>query len=1018
MEGDPDALLTKAAAHQTAARAVEAQDSSAFLLSPNEPGQSKFAVVAPVSAKNGKHALVNSARGNARDSSNRMSGDKEAFQVFSTQLPHKPTSSAISSPIFSSSGPDPLPGGVPVVDHLAAWLKSSPDWAEAVPIVERLRNSRIPTADATNNSRELTLGVSTPQEWQEATEFVKKSTAGHADMLIPFCAADTESTALEVTWPTMKGESAWDALLSRIALDAVIGEQEKVFTIATPGVTACGLPTRFFYGGPEWQVHVRLPTRQFTENGVKKIALSLNTELSSEVLQFFLSLGSAVGSGITADYVEWSQILDNLWGTKIVEQMEKPVELEHLARLARINTGNSSIFHLNWWCFGTVLPKRLASLGDGKWGRPLNEIPSSLRQYLSADIAQTANLAALFIIIWVAQSYPDMTIVKDASSFTTITFIQWITQQFLRPQTIGRKKIDLDSNGRWKKVVPDQGWTVHTDIHSFMSSLSLPNVQEHAIIWKPLDCPAITSGGPRFLHQARSAFIEQLPALRSLDPDSWVVHHEDKKLFWRYGLSRETVSKPSSAPVNQPGLVASPELESRLPLDPFTWKSATFQSLITSHLRGERVLILEFMRLHPDRAKFVLEMAESDKRRFREILKPRRMLRMVQDIRQMLGHLNIKMLRPEGWVDPYHVQEVIQKNQEKSIKHLQTQLTHYMANQESYASRIIVAQQALASVDPSSIPTRFDDTSLIRKAIAADGTALKGKAKRSIHRDEKLGTGKDDLEPPRKVVFRETSPAIQENRTIRVVVPEDEPMIVEAPVAVNASSSTNHTDDMKDLIRRTMMVGDTEVIRNVPGSQVNGSDIRTLADGEKLNDSVVEAYFKMIGARSGQNGFRSAHVFDTFFYSKLAAQGFTDVRDWSRGADIFGHDLIIFPVHTTGHWTLAIVDMRQQTLTYYDSLPSTPRATKVLNIIYNYLVKEYQDKKGRELYIGFSRSHPYYIPHQDNIIDCGVFMCQFAEYISRSAPFKFSQSDIPMIRELMVWEIASNKLLGESSSTT
>jgi hypothetical protein len=230
-----------------------------------------------------------------------------------------------------------------------------------------------------------------------------------------------------------------------------------------------------------------------------------------------------------------------------------------------------------------------------------------------------------------------------------------------------------------------------------------------------------------------------------------------------------------------------------------------------------------------------------------------------------------------------------------------------MAHQESYASQNHRGKASPGVCGPQdSIPTSFDDTSLIRKALAADRTVLKGNSKRSIHNGREAGNIKGGSGAIKdRLCIRETSPDNQEYQTLLVVDTKDKPMILEAPVVVDASPSTNHTDDMKDLIRRTMMVGDTEVIRNVPGSQVNGSDIRTLADGEQLNDSVVEAYFKMIGARSGRNGFLSAHVFDTFFYSKLAAQGFMDVRDWSRGADIFGHDLIIFPVYTTGHWRQA-----------------------------------------------------------------------------------------------------------------
>jgi sentrin-specific protease 1 len=50
-------------------------------------------------------------------------------------------------------------------------------------------------------------------------------------------------------------------------------------------------------------------------------------------------------------------------------------------------------------------------------------------------------------------------------------------------------------------------------------------------------------------------------------------------------------------------------------------------------------------------------------------------------------------------------------------------------------------------------------------------------------------------------------------------------------------------------------------------------------------------------------------------------------------------------------------------------------------------------------------------PRQHNGYDCGVFICQFAEYASRQAKFDFSQADIKEFREQMVFEIIEKRLL-------
>jgi len=51
------------------------------------------------------------------------------------------------------------------------------------------------------------------------------------------------------------------------------------------------------------------------------------------------------------------------------------------------------------------------------------------------------------------------------------------------------------------------------------------------------------------------------------------------------------------------------------------------------------------------------------------------------------------------------------------------------------------------------------------------------------------------------------------------------------------------------------------------------------------------------------------------------------------------------------------------------------------------------------------------IPIQQNSSDCGVFMCQYAEYVSRRVPVNFAQSNMAYFRRRMVWEICTGKLM-------
>ena len=63
----------------------------------------------------------------------------------------------------------------------------------------------------------------------------------------------------------------------------------------------------------------------------------LNTDFEQEVTEFFLAIGTTVGVGITADFVDWARILRAIWDVRSFQEISPPIELEDLARLARIN---------------------------------------------------------------------------------------------------------------------------------------------------------------------------------------------------------------------------------------------------------------------------------------------------------------------------------------------------------------------------------------------------------------------------------------------------------------------------------------------------------------------------------------------------------------------------------------------------------------------------------------------------------------------------------------------------------
>ncbi|XP_068001300.1 sentrin-specific protease 2-like isoform X1 [Melanerpes formicivorus] len=203
-----------------------------------------------------------------------------------------------------------------------------------------------------------------------------------------------------------------------------------------------------------------------------------------------------------------------------------------------------------------------------------------------------------------------------------------------------------------------------------------------------------------------------------------------------------------------------------------------------------------------------------------------------------------------------------------------------------------------------------------------------------------------------------------------------------------------------------------EVLSSAFKLKVTREDIGTLREHRWLNDEVINFYMRLIAERSKKEGFAAVHAFSTFFYPKLISGGYTAVRRWTRGVDLFQQDLIFVPIHLRVHWALVVIDVRRKTIKYYDSMGQ--KGDKICQTLFQYLREESHEKRNLELAssewtLRSMESHE--IPQQSNGSDCGVFVCKYAEYISRDRATTFTQKHMPYFRKRMVWEIIHQQLL-------
>ncbi|KAF4656788.1 hypothetical protein FOZ61_006669 [Perkinsus olseni] len=179
---------------------------------------------------------------------------------------------------------------------------------------------------------------------------------------------------------------------------------------------------------------------------------------------------------------------------------------------------------------------------------------------------------------------------------------------------------------------------------------------------------------------------------------------------------------------------------------------------------------------------------------------------------------------------------------------------------------------------------------------------------------------------------------------------------------------------------------------------ITAHSLSCLQQGRWLNDEVVNYYFMMLQDRSDRSQGKLPRTFlwNSFFWQKLSsnasgAYSYKSVARWSkrRHADIFSFERMIVPIHVgKTHWALGVVDLKECTLSYYDSLGASH--PKFYDYISRYIEDEHKDKNShtplrkpsewqrRDAVI----TPTCIVPRQNNSNDCGVFMCMFAEAVS------------------------------------
>ncbi|CDO95827.1 unnamed protein product [Kluyveromyces dobzhanskii CBS 2104] len=194
-------------------------------------------------------------------------------------------------------------------------------------------------------------------------------------------------------------------------------------------------------------------------------------------------------------------------------------------------------------------------------------------------------------------------------------------------------------------------------------------------------------------------------------------------------------------------------------------------------------------------------------------------------------------------------------------------------------------------------------------------------------------------------------------------------------------------------VQETFKRSDNAVLSSKYTLEVAVRDFKTLAPRRWLNDTIIEFFMKYV-----EQSTTKTVAFNSFFYSTLADRGYQGVRRWMKRkkVDILDLEKIFVPINLNdSHWTLAIVDLKNQKIFYLDSLSSGTSSVGflIMKNLQSYVIEESKHKLGENVELCHVNC-----PQQPNGFDCGIYVCLNTLYMSKNSTLDFNAKDAANMR--------------------
>jgi len=182
-------------------------------------------------------------------------------------------------------------------------------------------------------------------------------------------------------------------------------------------------------------------------------------------------------------------------------------------------------------------------------------------------------------------------------------------------------------------------------------------------------------------------------------------------------------------------------------------------------------------------------------------------------------------------------------------------------------------------------------------------------------------------------------------------------------------------------------------------------ELETLSDPSGwLSDVIINAYLNLV-----VNGRPNWIVLDSYIIEDIRIR---KKRSTKRRRSLLPPTWMetpnmLIPVFAEAHWSLLHVQIHERNLRVYNSMISSSEDDEAVGVIADYLASEYLMATGKQ--IVWNKINEM-IPVQDNLHDCGVFVCMFARIAVQKLSKHINPSIAQSFRSVIYSELIQNRL--------